>query len=74
LAAEVPYPNLAKFKKHLDEWAEEFYTEQDRIARANRKRVSAPAVDPEAKARISKGLDELVAQLKRGFGPSTQAE
>jgi len=70
----VPYPNLAKFKKHLDGWAEEFYTEQDRIARANRKRLPEPKVDPEAKARISKGLDELVAQLKRGFGPSTQAE
>ena len=74
LAAAVPYPNLAKFKKHLDEWAEEFYTDQDRIARANRKRLPVPQVDPEAKARISKGLDELVTQLKRGFGPSTQAE
>lgn len=74
LAAEVQYPNLAKFKKHLDEWQEEFYTEQDRIARASRKRLPEPKVDPEAKARIAKGLDELVAQLKRGFVPSTQAE
>lgn len=74
LAAEVPYPNLAKFKKHLDEWREEFYTEQDRISRANRKRLPEPKVDPAAKERISKGLDDLVAHLKRGFGPSTQAE
>jgi hypothetical protein len=72
LAAAVPYPNLAKFKKHLDEWAEEFYTEQDRIARANRKHLPVPKVDPEAKARIARGLDELVAHLKSGFGPSTQ--
>ena len=74
LAAAVAYPNLAKFKACLDEWREEFLTEQDRIARAQRKRLPEPKVDPEAKARISNGLDELVAQLKRGFGPSTQAE
>jgi hypothetical protein len=72
LAANVAYPNLAKFKTLLDEWQDEFYTEQDRIARANRKRLPEPPVDPEAKARVSKGLEELVAHLKRGFSPSTQ--
>ncbi len=74
LAGAVQYPNLAKFKKHLDEWAEEFYTDQDRTARANRKRLAEPKVDPDAKARISKGLDDLVEHLKSGFSPSTQRE
>jgi hypothetical protein len=72
LAAAVPYPNLAKFKKHLDEWADEFYTDQDRLARANRKQISKAPIDPEAKERIAKGLDDLVKHLKSGFGPSTQ--
>ena len=74
LAGIIAYPNLAKFKACLDEWRDEFLTDQDRIARANRKQLPMPKVDPEAKERISKGLDDLVAHLKRGFGPSTQAE
>jgi hypothetical protein len=71
LAALVQYPNLAKFKKLLDEWAEEFYTEQDRIARANRRRLPEPPRDPQAEHRISEGFAKLKVQLERGIGPST---
>ena len=72
LAAAVAYPNLAKFKTHLDEWHDEWLTEQDRIARANRKRLPEPDVDPEARERIARGLKELADAMKRGFSPSTQ--
>jgi hypothetical protein len=74
LAALVPYPNLAKFKKLLDEWAEEFYTQQDRIARANRKRLPDPPRDPQAEHRISEGFAKLKIQLERGIGPSTATD
>jgi hypothetical protein len=67
----VQYPNLAKFKKHLDEWAEEIWESQQRLERYNRKRLPEPADDPEMRQRIAKGLNDLVAQLKRGVGPST---
>ncbi|MGX1418326.1 hypothetical protein [Bradyrhizobium elkanii] len=71
LASVVQYPNLAKFKKHLDEWADEHWENMKRQERMNRKRLSEPPADPEMQARVSKGLTELVAQLKRGLGPST---
>lgn len=71
LAAEVAYPNLAKFKAFLNTWLEEYYIEQDRQERANRKQLPEPPRDPETDARIAKGLAELAEQLKRGFGPST---
>ena len=74
LASEVSYPNLAKFKAFLNTWQEEYYMEQDRIERANRKQLAEPPRDLEAEARIAKGLRELADQLKRGFGPSTAAE
>lgn len=72
LASVVQYPNLAKFKKCLDEWAEECWESQQRLERANRKRLPEPPADPEMQARVAKGLNDLVAQLKRGVGPSTQ--
>lgn len=71
LASVVTYPNLAKFKKQLDEWADEHWENMKRLERINRQRIAPPAEDPEMRARVSKGLDELVAQLKRGVGPST---
>ncbi|MGF6430897.1 hypothetical protein [Bradyrhizobium elkanii] len=37
----------------------------------NRQRLPQPTPDPEMQARVSKGLNDLVAQLKRGIGPST---
>jgi hypothetical protein len=74
LAALVTYPNLAKFKKLLDEWAEEHYTEQDRIARASRKQLPEPPRDPQAEHRIKEGFAKLKLQLERGIGPSTQAD
>ncbi|RZN19479.1 hypothetical protein [Bradyrhizobium sp. Leo121] len=71
LAGAVSYPNLAKFKEHLDAWRDEYYLDQDRIERANRKRLPEPEPDPEMEARIAKGLRELADQLRRGIGPST---
>lgn len=69
LAAEVAYPNLAKFKERLNVWHDEWLTEQDRIARANRKRLPEPEQDPVADARIEAGLVDLVKHLKSGFAP-----
>lgn len=69
----VAYPNLAKFREHLDKWREEYYFDLDRMERANRKQLPEPPRDPEADERIAKGLRELAEQLKRGFGPSTAA-
>lgn len=71
LASQVAFPNLAKFKSLLDTWRDEYYVQQDRIERANRKQLPEPPRDPEAEARIAKGLRELAEHLKRGFGPST---
>ncbi|MCK1361222.1 hypothetical protein [Bradyrhizobium sp. 199] len=69
LASVVPYPNLAKFKQHLDAWREEYYADLDQRERANRRRLPEPPREPEAEARIAKGMKELVEQLKRGTGP-----
>jgi len=55
----------------LEIWFREYLTEQERIARANRKRLPEPPEDPVAKARVAKGLQDLADHLKRGFGPST---
>ena len=72
IASVVSYPNLAKMRENLDAWRNEYFADQDRIARANRKAIAPPPPDPEADARVSKGLAELVAHLKSGFSPSTQ--
>ena len=71
IAAYVAYPNLAKMKEHLDHWRDEYLTEQDRIARASRKKLPEPPRDLEAEARVKQGMEELVKHLKSGFGPST---
>jgi len=71
LASVVAYPNLAKFKQHLDEWHGEYLTDVQRIDRANRKRLPEPPHNPEMEARVAKGMQELAEQLKRGIGPST---
>lgn len=63
--------NLARIRKALDEWADEYWEGVKRQERLDRKRIPEPKPDPEMQARVSKGLDELVAQLKRGLGPST---
>lgn len=72
LASHVAYPNLAKMTACLDKWRDEYFTDQDRIAKANRKRLPERPRDPDEDARILKGLQELAEHLKRGFGPSTQ--
>jgi hypothetical protein len=72
IPAKVQYLNLAKIRKCLDEWAEEYMEDLRRREMVNRKRLPEPPVDPEMHARVSKGLNDLVAQLKRGIGPSSQ--
>jgi hypothetical protein len=71
LAGAIAYPNLAKFKEKLDVWANEWWDEQQAIKRANTLKLPEPPEDPEMKARIAKGLSDLVQHLKSGFGPST---
>lgn len=71
LAALVAYPNLAKFKQHLDEWTSEYSIELARQERLSRRRLPEPPRDLEAEARVAKGMKELAEQLKRGIGPST---
>jgi hypothetical protein len=72
LPSKVAYLNLAQMRKHLDGWLEEFWTEHERQERAARKALPEPPRDPDAEARIAKGLKELAEHLKRGFSPSTQ--
>ena len=71
LASLVAYPNLAKFREHLDKWRDEYWDERRRIERENRPRIAEAPRDPEVDERIAKGLRDLADQLKRGFGPST---
>lgn len=71
LAGAIAYPNLAKFREKLDDWAEQYYFDCERERKKNQKRLPEPPRDLEAEARIAKGLRELAEQLKRGFGPST---
>lgn len=71
IPAQVTSLNLARIRKVLDELAEEHWEAVQRRERANRKRLPEPADDPEMKKRVSQGLNDLVAQLKRGVGPST---
>jgi hypothetical protein len=71
LAAFVPYPNLAKYRAKLEEWHTEHVADEQRLERANRKRLPEPAPDPEAEARIAKGLRDLANHLKSGFSPSS---
>lgn len=72
IAGKVEFLNLAKIKKLLDDWRDEYFESLDRHERANRRQIAAPVVDhpmPDAEKRIAKGFDELVAHLKSGFAP-----
>jgi hypothetical protein len=71
LPSLVAYPNLAKYRAHLDEWTKEYWIDRDREERANRKRLPEPPRDLEAEARVAKGLRELAEHLKSGFSPSS---
>jgi len=71
IPAKVTTLNLARIRAVLDTFAEEYWEQQQRIERANRKRLPEPLENPEVKERIARGLRELVTQLKRGTGPST---
>jgi hypothetical protein len=67
----VSYPNLAKYREHLEAWTKEYWIDRDREERANRKRLPEPPRDPEMDERIAKGLRELAEHLKSGFSPSS---
>jgi hypothetical protein len=67
----VSYPNLAKYREHLEAWTKEYWIDRDREDRANRKRLPEPPRDLEAEARVAKGLRELAEHLKSGFSPSS---
>jgi hypothetical protein len=71
LPAMVSYPNLAKYREHLEVWAKEHAIDLDRQERANRKHLPEPPRDLEAEARIAKGLRDLANHLKSGFSPSS---
>lgn len=71
IPAKVQYLNLAKIRKHLDEWAEEYFEGEKRREIAQRKRLPEPPRNLEAEKRIGEGLAQLAEQLKRGIGPST---
>ena len=71
IAAKVTFLNLAAIRALLDTWLDEHLTRQAMIERANRKPLPAPIVDPEAQARIAKGLKELSEHIKAGFSPAS---
>ena len=75
IPALVEFLNLAKIKKLLDDWRDEYFEGLDRHERANRKQIAAPVFvhpTPDAEKRISAEFEKLIANLKSGFGPSTQ--
>jgi len=67
----VSYPNLARYREHLEGWTREYWIDREREERLNRKQLPEPEVDPAMQERIASGMRELAEQLKRGFGPST---
>lgn len=67
----VSYPNLAKYREHLEAWTKEYWIDRDREERMNRKRLPEPPRDPEAEARIAQGMRDLVQHLKSGFSPGS---
>ena len=71
LPAMVSYPNLAKYREHLEAWAKEYWIARDREERMNPKRLPEPPRDLEAEARIAQGLRDLVQHLKSGFSPGS---
>lgn len=71
LPAKVEYLNLAAIRKHLDQWRIEYLDQQERIAKANRKRLPEPPRDPEQDKRIMEGFKKLSEHLAKGFSPSS---
>jgi hypothetical protein len=74
IPGKVVYLNLAKIRKLLDEWVEEYTDDCRRREMAAMKRLPETPRDPQAERRISEGFEKLSLQLKRGIGPSTQAD
>lgn len=70
IPGKIKFLNLAAIRELLDDWDDEYR----RSIRRHEvlKALPAPARDPEEDARIVKGLRELSAHMKSGFGPSTQ--
>lgn len=71
IPGRVAFLNLAEIRKLLDAWRGEHFTSLDRIERANRQAIAAPAPDTVADERIAKGLRELSNHLKSGFSPAS---
>jgi hypothetical protein len=71
LPAMVSYPNLAKYREHLEAWSKEYWIDREREERLNRKQLQEPAPNPEMEERIARGLRELADHLKSGFSPSS---
>lgn len=69
LPAKIKFLNLAAIRELLDEWDDEYRASLRR--REPVKVLPAPPRDPVMDAQIEKGLRELSAHLKSGFGPST---
>jgi hypothetical protein len=70
IPAKVKYPNLAAMREHLDRWRVEHLDYQERLERAQRKRLPEPKRDPEHDKRMYEGFKQLSAHLEKGFGPS----
>lgn len=71
LAPLVSYPNLAKYREHLEAWAKDYWIDREREERTNRKQLPEPPRNPEVEARVAKGLRELAEHLKSGFSPGS---
>lgn len=72
LASHISFPNLANFRKLLDQWNDDYMEQARREKSARLKALPEPPMDPEMQARIAKGMEDLVRHLKSGFSPSTQ--
>lgn len=64
-------PSMKQVKDFLEPRAQAERSTNERVARFNRPRIAAPPPDPESERRIAAGLNDLVAHLKSGFGPSS---
>lgn len=69
--AKIEFLNLAKIRKLLDEWDDDYRLDLKR-REPRPLALPEPLRDPEEDERIVKGLRELSAHLTRGMGPSTQ--
>jgi hypothetical protein len=71
IPGKIKFLNLAEIRELLDGWLDEHLADEDRRTRAARLALPPVPPDPEADGRVLKGLQELSAHLKSGFGPST---